>query len=400
MKTKLMVAIMLTSLLAGMLAVVPIRPAGAVGNATLSITPSTVTRNPPIIDSFFDVFVEVTTDTGLFGFDLKVMWDDDTLVNLDNATSWTNTATLLGQIWTTGWYPVMFEVGGGGGGGGYLRVVALSTGEDYTGTHSLINLHFQIMKSCNFYLHTHITIDNVVNPPKLSDKFWQSITVTALNPGLFEVTATTPDLELVLVNPDILKPFEYCKTFEVEVYASHICAQMTDYDLTILYNAELLRFVDIDYWGVFGTGIVDGSTLGVVHVWMAPGVAHMGDSLLLFALTFHIEFDDRIEHIWRVNAPQQLDAQISIKSDVGEFSFLEGIIPITGITLPPPITVTVDLIQGDVDCNGKVDVFDLRCLAASYDKSTPEKYDLTNDTPHYIDIFDLVVVATNFHYGW
>jgi hypothetical protein len=172
---------------------------------------------------------------------------------------------------------------------------------------------------------------------------------------------------------------------------------MTDYDLTILYNAELLDVKDVDYWGVFGAGQFNDATPGVVHVWMAPGVAHSGDSLLLFALTFHVEFDSRIEHIWRTNAPHDLPAEISIKSDVGDFSFVEGTIPITGITLPPPIPLTIKLIRGDVDCNGKVDVFDLRTVAAYYDQSAPVEYDLTMDGT--IDIYDLVVVATNFGYG-
>jgi hypothetical protein len=212
--------------------------------------------------------------------------------------------------------------------------------------------------------------------------------------GLFQISGTTPDLELNLIEPIPSKPFEYCKTFEVEVYATHV-THLTDFALTIQFDSELLSFVHVDYWGVFGTGSFS-STTGLVQV-SGSGAAQTGDSLLLFALTFHIEFDQSPTHIWRVGHPQQLTAQISVVNTVGELSFTEGTIPITGVTLLPPLTVTVNLIRGDVDCNGKVDVFDLRTVAAYYDQSAPTQYDLTNDGT--IDIFDLVVVATNFGYG-
>jgi hypothetical protein len=62
------------------------------------------------------------------------------------------------------------------------------------------------------------------------------------------------------------------------------------------------------------------------------------------------------------------------------------------------------LIRGDVDCNGEVNVLDLRTVAAYYDQDSTDsewpnisKYDVTND--NIIDIFDLVAVATNFARG-
>jgi len=392
MKTKLIVAMMLTSLLAGMLAVVPIRQVAAAGNATLSIDPLNTSKPPGDVNSFFDVYLDVDTDIGLFGFDLKVAWDDDTLINLDNATSWANTQTLLDTLWgADNWEAVMAEHGGGGG-GGYYRVVALSTAIASTiGIHSLINLHFQIKKGCNFLLHTHITIDRNA---KLSDINYSPITVTAYNDGYFEITATKPDLEFVLVEPDT-HLFEYCKIFRIEVYVSHICvgSPLTDYDFNITYNTELLKFTDVYSWGELGTGHCTNAT-GIIHIWDDPGgLSKWGDRFLLFTLTFHIEFDDRIEHIWRVGGTHSLTAIIAFLN--AELSFDLG--TVADITMPDARNITVNLIQGDVDCNGKVTIFDLRCIAAFYDQTTPVKYDLTKDGT--IDIFDLVVVATNFNYG-
>jgi hypothetical protein len=250
------------------------------------------------------------------------------------------------------------------------------------------------MRSGNIPLTTTIQ----VNTFKLSDPAWTPIPATIV-PGAFNMAATTPDLEMVLINPNPIKPFEYCKYFEVEFWATHVTS-MTDYDLTILFNSELLAFVDVDYWGVFGTGSANPGS-GSVHVTGA-GTAQTGNSLLLFALTFHIEFDDNINHIWRTNAPHELPAQISVENDVGDFSFTEGTVPITGITLPSPLTVTVHLIRGDVATygashpDGAVDIWDLRTVAYYYDQSAPAKYDLTMDNT--IDIYDLVVVATNMGY--
>jgi len=235
---------------------------------------------------------------------------------------------------------------------------------------------------------------------ELSNSTANSISSSATD-GNYTMGATEPDLELVLMDPNPSKPFEYGKTLEVEVYATDV-TNMTDFDLTILFDAELLRFVDIDYWGVFGTGLYSNTT-GSVRVWNNAGASHTGDRLLLFALTFRVEFNDDIDHIWRTNAPHELNATVSIRNDVGEFSFTNGSIQIIGITLPPPLTITVHLIRGDVDCNGKVDVFDLRAVAANFDKvwTDPEwpaisKYDVKMDNT--IDIFDLVEIATNFGY--
>ncbi len=202
---------------------------------------------------------------------------------------------------------------------------------------------------------------------------------------------------------------EYCKTFEVSVYATHICANLKDYDFSILYNSELLGFVDVDAWGVLGgtsdQADVDNSVPGEIHIWDTGGLTWKGDKGLLFTLTFHVEFDDRATHIWRTTTqPNILVGEISLHD--ATLSFEEGTIPLSGITvIGSPITVTIHLIRGDLNCDGTVSLVDLRTIAYYYDveHGDPEwaeasKYDVNSD--NVIDLYDLVIVAGNYGYPY
>jgi hypothetical protein len=373
-----------------------VSPANAANeNVKVYIDPPLVSKVPGDVDSFFDIFVKIDGVTGLFGFDIRVSWDD-TLLTLESA-EYNDT---LDALWGAGhWQAFINETyGDGGGGGGGYKLVALSTLNAFTldpGSQVLFPLHFKIIKSCNFILETPFYFDLV----KLSDNLWQPILNTKTN-GLYHMDLTIPDLEFELVDPTPAKPFEYCKTFQIKVYVTDICANLKDYNLVILYDTELLKLTGLDWTdGVLG-GSSDGASYtelpsGTITVVDTGGLVWSGDLGLLFTLTFHIEFDDRIEHIWRTLTPHDLTAHVSFQN--AELSFMEGTILMSGITMPAPLDITVHLIRGDVTCNGIVDVLDLRCVAYYYDQPSPAKYDLTMDGT--IDIFDLVVVATNFGYG-
>jgi len=67
------------------------------------------------------------------------------------------------------------------------------------------------------------------------------------------------------------------------------------------------------------------------------------------------------------------------------------------IDVGPDFAYSFSPIQGDMDNNGIVDVFDLRTLGGLYNTVNPE-YDLTGD--NFIDIFDIVVVARNFGFTY
>ena len=90
---------------------------------------------------------------------------------------------------------------------------------------------------------------------------------------------------------------------------------------------------------------------------------------------------------------------------------MEGILYVNG-TGPTPIThsstsvsATVNLIQGDITCDGQVNILDLSTVAGFYDRTSadPEwntiisKYNLKADS--IIDIYDLVLIANKLFYG-
>lgn len=365
---------------------------------TISI-PS-VSKTPSDMPGTFTVPVQISNVNDLFAFDIKITWDNTliTFLSLDN--------TPLNAVWPQGFFepltfvapytPVQSSPG-------FLRYSAVATGtpgKTSAPPMTLFMITFTIVKAGNFPYSTSLHFDTV----KLSDHNANEIIATGID-GPYSMSATVPDIGFTLVNPHTAKPYESGKYFEVQVYASHITSTLTGYDLKVDYTSELLAFYGVHSWGALGTGTADTSTSGVVHVSISGGIPSTGDSVLLFTLTFKVTFDDSIGHIWRTLSPHTLAAHVSLDALYGDMVFMEGTLYVDGsgptpITLPTAIDLTINLIQGDANCDGQVDVYDLRAVAANYDQPVPPgpaKYDLKTDNT--IDIFDLVVVATNFGYN-
>lgn len=366
-------------------------------NKTLLYTdPQPVQKNLSDVSTYFNVSVIIENVTDLFGFDVNITWDN-TLITL-NKCHYTDT---LDAIWGMGnWYVAKNATGAG-----WYNLAAVSTSSSFTKTanQAIFVLEFHVEMSSNFLLETPIHFDLV----KLSDDTEpvpNPIDAIAID-GCY-MTATTPDLEFKVkkwngTEYEYISPpydFEYCDWFEVEVYVTDICenSSLTDYNLTITFDHTLVKFTGVDYWGIFGTG-TSNYTLGTDVIQVSDEFdPWYGEEGLLFALTFHVEFACDKDHIWRSCNDNSPTFDIDITD--AELSFTEGRIKtMSEIIMSDPLTIQINFIRGDVNCDGQVTIADISAMAFYYGQTTPEMYDLNCDG--IIDIYDLVTAATNYGYG-
>jgi hypothetical protein len=363
-------------------------------STTLNIDPSIVTETPSAVNSAFTVTVDIGSVSDLFGFDISITWDNSliTFQSLNNAT--------LNTIWPNGFFEPLSV--GYQNGAGYVRFAAVAegAGNGFTGSGTLFTITFNIVKADNFPLSTPIAFGNV----ELSDS--QGNQILSTNTGAtYSMSAIVPELYFNLYDPNTNKPYEWGKYFEVQVYATDIVSSLNGYDLKVDYNPGLLQFVQVQTWGALGTG-TSTTSAGVVEVLLSGSSTVTGNDILLFTLTFLIYFTASSATIWNKMSPQTIPTTVSLDTTYGDLSFTEGTLNVNGqiTTTAATASITVHLIQGDVNCDGRVDVLDLRTVAAFYDKtsttdpdwSSISMYDLNGDGT--IDIYDLVLVAANFGY--
>lgn len=351
----------------------------------LYIDPSTINKLSLDESTTFEVKVIIVNVTDLYGFDLKLTWND-TLLDLVSVEY----QAKLNNMWTN-WYASRNETGAG-----WYRLVAFEriakTG--FSGPNAtLLSLVFHVKYGPgyiekDYQLSTRIHFALV----KLSDSNSAPI-CSGVQDANYYVTAVKPKLE-IRTSMSILRKSRQTIAFEVWLLnASKICG----FEFNITYDPNVLEAINVD-WGSFLQGPyyskswrIDKAN-GVIQVSLeetndAPLANGNG---LLVNITFHPR-----TIIW--------------KDCLGWNNYLNCTVAFNYWKLclrtPDHHEITGDLVgignadysyvpvKGDVNSDGEVDVVDLRIIAMYYDQPKPE-FDLNCDGT--IDVFDLIYVATNF----
>jgi hypothetical protein len=359
---------------------VPLQP-------TLYITPPLTMKQFADVGDTFEVTVMADEMTDLFGFDFNITWDN-TLITFDHASYVNNLIDIWGPTRDTDWSVTNYSAAEG-----CYRFVALSLNNGYTGSHSLLTLGFLIQDPHTNWkkqtaLHFHID--------KLSNSAWQPIIHTTTD-ATYEIYGSTPALDLSPTSKTCRKINE---EFDVAITISN-GESVTGFDFEIDYDTTLLDYVSatINY----GTGTITPDDANGKITGFTTGSASGSMSLVT------IRFKAAYNHIWKDELTVSgwhniVTGSIYIQSATLHYPLLQPDRSYTRggsgntINVGDDFTYTWSPIQGDVDLDGDVDVFDLRTVSAFYD-ATNDTWNLTGST-NSINIFDLIVIAGNFGFKY
>jgi hypothetical protein len=351
----------------------------------LYIDPHLTEKRASDIGTTFDVNVTIQNVNDLWGFDINVTWDQTLLtpVGVDFSAP-------LDRVWGSGnWYFVKNETGAG-----YYKLVALSTANSFNSSAAttLATLRFRVEDP-----HTGVLKQTAIHFDihKLSDSKFTSIVHTAED-GLYTITGGKPTL---ILNPAAKMCRTFGETFTVQINVSN-GDNADDFSFEIHYNATLLDVVGIT-WNTWGSGTYTADEVNGILTGHTSGTSLTGNVTLLTitfnATYYHLWKDESTITGWKniQNGAIYIQwANISYPT-TPDLSYVRG--GLNQIDVGPDFAYTFSPIQGDMDNNGVVDIYDIRTIAAFYDTVNPT-YNLTGDST--IDIFDIVVVASNFGYTY
>jgi hypothetical protein len=341
------------------------------------VSPSSTERRSRDVGTTFTVNVTIQHVQDLFGFDLNITWDE-TLLAFSNSFY----QETLDAAWGSGeWFLVENETSPGS-----FRLIAVSLANSFNTTEEQTIFTLEL------------TVENPLQPGqtpiyfavhKLSDS--QANPITHLVQDGTYTFVKTPHLDM---NPAGTTCRKIGETFNVAINVSE-AYNVTDFKFAIYYNTTLLNFVNVT-WNAWLSGTISvDNTTGMISGYTS------GDPISGTQVLMTLDFNAAFHHVWKSGSNWTNDLTDTIFLQWANLSYAtrpdlhyeKG--GINQFDVGPDFAYTFSPIQGDVNNNGTVDVFDLRTIAAYYDSNNPD-YNLSGDS--VIDIYDLVVVGSNFWY--
>ena len=241
--------------------------------------------------------------------------------------------------------------------------------------------------------------------------YWSGALTGSANPAMIVMTGNFTVFAYFTQQPTLqFSPASrtcrmYSENFTVAISISN-AVNVGDFKFEIHYNATLLNCTGI-IWNAWGSGTY------TLNAATGNITGSTGGTLISGTLTIvTIEFEASFYHIWMSAAGWTNDLTDTIYFQWANVSYSDG--PdltyqrggsSNQFSVGSDFGYTFSPIQGDVNNDGTVDIFDLRTVAAYFGVeqgdsawANASKYDLNGD--QMIDVFDLRIIAANFGYTY
>jgi hypothetical protein len=348
------------------------------------------------VDSFFDVFVRIEGVNDLYGVDIDMRWNNALMTYKEE-----DYTTYLNAMWGVSSWQVTKHENGVNAGEGYYKFVAVCThvppGFSTSGNQIIFRLGFNVVDPLTNSKKTgpiHFATD------KLSDSNSQPILHTSED-GVYEIWGSAPSIDMTHAGLHYRTCRETNEEFVVTVSISG-ASNLAGFDFEIDFDTSMINGVS--------SSIVWGS--GTVTITEGAGTvigALTGSGSPTTLLTIRFKSDPTYTRMWKDPGLQpQHDvtnpSAIHLESVTLHYTGQPDITWTSGgggggrVNVPNPnFAYTFSPIKGDLNNDGSVNIDDLTAEAGIYDSINPTM-NLVGDT--VIDIFDLVVIASNFWFTY
>jgi hypothetical protein len=218
----------------------------------------------------------------------------------------------------------------------------------------------------------------------------------------------TQETSIVLqMNPKDVICRKNHEQFAVNMNVFNAC-NVEGLEFEICYNTTLLDYANIE-WNSWNSGtIAVDESQGIVMVSTTAALRNETQALVT------IKFVSAYIHSWKCLPGWVNDVTGKIYLQWANLSYSDGpnLVHVRDelnlIDVGECVNYTFSPIQGDINNDGNVDIFDLRTFAMCYGVEEVDplwaeasKYDLTSPTgEHVIDIYDLRVIASNYGFKY